>query len=318
MTTTHTRWDDMLVAEHELIERAMAVFKIEIEKLPGEPDGFRLGRAIDFLLEFGDKLHNIKEENVLFPLMEQRGIPRGGPIGVMLAEHEEERGLLARMGLELATLAEADEATKTAFRRDGLTYLDVRAEHIWKENDVLYAMGRQMLTPDDATNILAAFDKINLETYGEGAFDRYAEMVAEIEAGGEARKKMVETLSYKQLNAIFEAMPVEVTFVDANDQVAYFNRLDKEKIFPRTRSVIGRKVEKCHPQKSVHVVQEIVESFKNDTRDEASFWIDFRGDKVLIRYFPVRDDDGTYLGVLEVTQGIGDIQKLEGQKVLLD
>jgi DUF438 domain-containing protein len=115
-----------------------------------------------------------------------------------------------------------------------------------------------------------------------------------------------------------ETLPFELTFVDAADTVAYFNRLDKEKIFPRTRSVIGRKVDKCHPEKSVHMVGQIVDGFKERTLDKAEFWIDFRGEKVLIRYFPVYSEAGEYMGVLEITQEIGWLQKLTGQKRLLD
>jgi hypothetical protein len=99
--------------------------------------------------------------------------------------------------------------------------------------------------------------------------------------------------------------------------VAYFNKLDKTKIFPRTRSVIGRKVEKCHPEKSVDMVRQIVEGFKAGTMDHAEFWIDFRGDKILIRYFPVYNESGEYMGVLEVTQAIGALQKIEGEKRLI-
>jgi DUF438 domain-containing protein len=120
------------------------------------------------------------------------------------------------------------------------------------------------------------------------------------------------------LDSILEAMPFEVTFVDANDTVLYFNRLDKEKIFARTRSVVGRRVEKCHPAGSVDRVLRIVRGFKDGTLEKAEFWIDIAGDKVLIRYFPVRDREGVYLGVLEVTQSIGDIQKLTGEKRLLE
>ena len=115
-----------------------------------------------------------------------------------------------------------------------------------------------------------------------------------------------------------ETLPFELTFVDADDVVAYFNRLDKEKVFVRTRSVIGRKVEKCHPAKSVHIVEQIVKGFKDGTMDSADFWIDFKDDKILIRYFPVRNENGDYMGVLEITQEVGWIQKLEGQKRLLD
>lgn len=89
-------------------------------------------------------------------------------------------------------------------------------------------------------------------------------------------------------------------------------------LFVRTRSVIGRKVQKCHPAKSVHMVEKIVSGFKDGTLENADFWIDFAGDKILIRYFPVRNESGDYMGVLEVTQEIGWIQKIEGQKLLLD
>jgi uncharacterized protein len=316
---TYGKWDEFLVAEHELIERAMAVLKAELEKVPsGGHDAFRLVRAIDFLLEFGDKVHNQKEEQALFPRMEQRGIPRMGPIGVMLMEHEAERGLLVRMSAEVAGLAAAGDEARRSFRKAGIDYLQVRSEHIWKENDVLYAMGRQVLSAGDGAELLAAFDRMNREAYGEGAYEHFQSMVAEIEAGSGAKKRLIETLSYEQIDALLESLPVEVTFVDANDQVAYFNRLDKEKVFVRSRSVVGRKVAKCHPEKSVDTVNRIVEAFKAGTRDKAEFWIDFGGDKVLIQYFPVRNESGEYLGVCEVTQKIGAIQAMTGQRRLLD
>ena len=106
--------------------------------------------------------------------------------------------------------------------------------------------------------------------------------------------------------------------VDADDAVAYFNRLDMEKIFVRSRSVIGRKVLMCHPAKSVDQVKRIVTGFKEGTLDKAEFWIDMGDAKIYIRYFPVKDDQGRYMGVLEVTQEIGALQKITGEKRLLD
>jgi len=316
-----TRWDDYLVAEHELIERAMAVLKgcLESIELSVEVDTVKLGRALDFLIQFGDRIHNTKEEQFLFPLMGRKGIPvQGGPIGVMIMEHEAERQLLSRMLTLLPGFTELPFADRIHFKEEGMEYLKIRADHIWKENDILYPMGRQVLSDDDNRDLLAAFERINSDHYGEHAFAHFQVMVAEVEKGGRGMKKLIENLSYQQLDAIMEALPFEVTFVDARDSVAYFNRLDKIKTFPRTRSVIGRQVEKCHPERSVEVVKKIVTGFKEKTMDKAEFWIDFKGDKVLIRYFPVYDDGGDYLGVLEVTQEIGAIQKLTGQKRLLD
>lgn len=315
-----TRWDDYLIAEHELIERSMEILKncLEPIELDEKVDTVKLGRAIDFLLQFGDKIHNRKEEEFLFPLMGEKGIPvEGGPLGVMLMEHEAERKLLEKMLFTLPGLKKMSLEEKINFKEEGVEYLKIRAEHIWKENDVLYPMGRRMFSEDDNSVLLSKFDRINSETYGNEAFAKFQAMVTEVEKGGEGTKKIIEGLSYKQLDAIMEAMPFEVTFVDASDSVAYFNRLDKEKIFPRTRSVIGRQVEKCHPEKSVGTVKEIVTGFKEKTLDKAEFWIDFKNDKILIRYFPVYGDDGEYMGVLEVTQEIAAIQKLTGQKTLL-
>ncbi|MEW6429236.1 MAG: PAS domain-containing protein [Thermodesulfobacteriota bacterium] len=316
----YERWDDYLVAEHEMIERAMEVMRQALDNLEetaAKP--LKLSRAVDFLLEFGDRIHNRKEEDYLFPLMEERGIPKsGGPLGVMLQEHKMERELLTRMLQDLPALRAAGADDREAFRRRGVDYLQIRAEHIWKENDVLYPMARRVFQEGDGETLLARFAEVDVSCYGAAARDRFRQMLVEVEQGGSGPKKLIENLSYAQLHAIMETMPFEVTFVDAEDSVAYFNRLDREKLFPRTRSVIGRKVEKCHPQKSVATVHEIVEGFRNRTRTEAQFWINFRGDKVLIRYFPVYDDEGAYLGVLEITQAVGWIRKLEGEKRLLD
>lgn len=316
-----SRWDDYLIAEHELIERCMAVLKQCLETIESDEkiNTVQLGRALDFLLQFGDKIHNRKEEEILFPLMGKMGIPiEGGPLGVMLMEHEAERKLLGEMLRTLPDLEKMALEERIHFTQEGLEYLTIRADHIWKENDVLYPMGRRIFSGDDNLDLLKRFDLVNSETYGDGAFEKFQAMVHEVEKGGTGSKKLIETLSYKQLDAIMEALPFEVTFVDAHDSVAYFNRLDKDKIFPRTRSVIGRQVEKCHPAKSVDTVTKIVSGFKEKTLDKAEFWINFKDDKILIRYFPVYGDAGEYMGVLEVTQEIAAIQKITGQKRLLD
>ncbi|MFH1102859.1 MAG: PAS domain-containing protein [Pseudomonadota bacterium] len=312
------RWDDFLIAEHEMIERSMAVLKNCLEKIGGgSGDPVQMSRAIDFLLEFGDKIHNKKEEDFLFPLMQKRGVPTaGGPIGVMLQEHQAERQLLSKMLAELPDLPNASSRFKEEFKTRGFDYLQIRANHIWKENDVLYPLGRKIFKDEDNANLLDSFYRIDRELYGPDAKSHYLNMLDEAEKGSQAKKGLIHTLSYEQIEAIMEALPFEVTFVDAKDTVAYFNRLDKSKIFPRTRSVIGRKVEKCHPEKSVDKVLQIVQGFKNKTMDSAEFWINFRGDKVLIRYFPVYNEKKEYIGVLEVTQSIGRIQTLEGEKRL--
>jgi len=125
------------------------------------------------------------------------------------------------------------------------------------------------------------------------------------------------TLSEDEIEAILNTLPVDITFVDKEDRVRYFNKLG-ERIFARTKAVIRRKVQKCHPQKSVHVVNKILDSFKSGKKDAAEFWIP-KGDRLVhIRYFAVRGENGKYLGTMEVTQDIADLKKIEGEKRLLD
>ena len=127
---------------------------------------------------------------------------------------------------------------------------------------------------------------------------------------------MTGELGKEVLDALLETLPVEISFVDENDTVRYFNK-NGNRIFPRPPSVIGRKVQDCHPKKSLHKVNQILDDFKNNRRDAAEFWIDMRGRKVYIRYFAVRGKGGKYLGCLEVTQDITDLKKIEGEKRLL-
>jgi len=127
----------------------------------------------------------------------------------------------------------------------------------------------------------------------------------------------VGTLSRDELEAILETLPVEITFVDKDDTVRYFNKF-KKRIFARPKAIIGRKVQQCHPQKSIHVVNKILDSFKSGEKDVAEFWIQSKGRLIYIRYFAVRDKDGNYLGTMEVTQDITDIKKIEEEKRLLD
>jgi PAS domain S-box-containing protein len=125
------------------------------------------------------------------------------------------------------------------------------------------------------------------------------------------------TLTAEEIEGILDTLPIDISFVDKNDSVKYFNKAEK-RIFVRTKSVIGRKVQQCHPEKSVHIVSKIVNSFKTGKKDSAEFWITMGGRLVHIRYFAVRDKNQEYLGTVEVTQDLTDIKKIEGEKRLLD
>jgi DUF438 domain-containing protein len=128
----------------------------------------------------------------------------------------------------------------------------------------------------------------------------------------------LKELSIEAIEAIMDNLPVDVSFVDANDTVKFFNTPKEGRIFPRTKMDLGRKVQNCHPPKSVHIVEKILDSFKNGSKHEAPFWINLKDKKIFIRYFPVRDSAGNYLGTLEISQDITEIQKLSGEKRIMD
>ena len=124
-------------------------------------------------------------------------------------------------------------------------------------------------------------------------------------------------VTVEQLELIFNHLPVDITYVDENDEVKFFSS-PKHRIFPRTTGIIGRKVQNCHPPESVGVVNKIVASFKNKEKDEANFWLHLGKKYVLIRYFAVRNEVGEFKGVLEVSQEIQEIQDITGERKLLD
>lgn len=123
-------------------------------------------------------------------------------------------------------------------------------------------------------------------------------------------------LSPEQLRSMFDVLPFDLTFVDADDRVAFFS--EGERVFPRAKAVIGRKVQFCHPPKSVHMVTRILDDFRAGRHDKAEFWIQMAGRFLHIRYFAVRDAEQNYQGTLEMTQDLTALRALEGQRRLLE
>ncbi len=127
---------------------------------------------------------------------------------------------------------------------------------------------------------------------------------------------MIKNLNKEQLEGILEAIPVEISFVDENDLVQFWNK-HETRIFRRPASVIGKAAQDCHPKHSVDKVNQILSDFKSGEKDSAEFWINLGEREVYIRYFAVRDKVGRYLGTLEATQDITEIKKIKGEKRLL-
>ena len=140
---------------------------------------------------------------------------------------------------------------------------------------------------------------------------------AQPDGKGEEIPLDVGSMTGGMVNILMKNLPFDITYVDENDKVRYYSQ-GKERLFPRTPTIIGRDVQNCHPPTSVHVVKQIVEEFKKKTRDEAEFWLTMGGKFIHIRYFPVYGKEGQYKGVLEVSQDVTGIRALKGEKRLLD
>ena len=133
----------------------------------------------------------------------------------------------------------------------------------------------------------------------------------------ETFKLDVGKLTGEQINLMLKNLPVDITFVDENNRVRYYSG-GKERIFPRSPAVIGREVKNCHPPKSVHIVEKILQSFKKKEKTEAEFWLTLKNRFIHIRYFPLYDDKGEYRGVIEMSQDVTGIRGLKGERTLLD
>jgi DUF438 domain-containing protein len=308
-------WSELLMTDHETTEKVFEAVERALAA-PGGPPPSLLEDALAYFQGYVDGCHNKKEENHLFPLIEQRGVPRGGgPLGVMLAEHDQSRHalpeLLAAARRYLAGEREALDEVRVAFGE----YSSLLKNHFWKENDILYPMARRVMTDADARAVVAGIEATEAAVGPDTRAKYYALADRIVTSGG------VEDLSYgverDVMAAILNTLPVELSFVDKDDTVRYFSHENGNKIFPRTRGAIGMAVQNCHPQKSLHIVNQILADFRAGRREVAEFWIDMGGRRVHIRYFPVRSPQGEYLGTLEVVQDIGAIQALTGERRLL-
>jgi len=133
--------------------------------------------------------------------------------------------------------------------------------------------------------------------------------------GGRAMRFPTGHLTLEQLQGIFSALPVDLTFVDADNRVAFFSE-GASRVFARSRAILGREVQHCHPPRSVAVVEQILDDLRSGRHDVAEFWLEFHGRFVHVRYFAVRDEAKRYLGCLEVTQDATRLRALDGERRL--
>ena len=303
----------------------LALLIRENEELTGRLDRFKdvivakgtdeaLGEAAalaEGLLTY--ELHLVKKENILFPMMEKKKECYEG-LAIMWALHDEIRACLKESVLLFGDV-DGDLTAKTAML--GRIYFLLYGL-VEKENLLLFPAASVLLTQTEQETMKRQAREIG---FAFGIVPEIPEASPATEAqtpgNGMYYTSPTGTLTFEQLTGILNHLPVDISFVDENNRLTYFNA-PKERIFPRSPASIGRNVRNCHPPKSVDTVDRIIEAFRNNTRDSATFWIRMKGRLILIEYYAVRDAEGVYRGVLEASRDVTDIQSLSGEKRLLD
>jgi DUF438 domain-containing protein len=258
----------------------------------------------------GIDLHYQIKENVLFPLIEKY-LPDYRCLQVMWSFHDDIRRNLKEA---IRLLDSPDFDLKILNRLCGDIFFNIYAIR-FREEHILFPIISEVIPESELNALLPESLEIGFPFARPELF--HQEIYVSIpEFSGEIDLK-TGFLSAEQIRLVFNHLPVDITYVDENNQVKFFSTPEK-RIFRRTNSIIGRDVKNCHPHESVHVVEQIVEAFRKGEKDKASFWIPMKGEFILIQYFAVRDEQGNYRGVLEVSQEITEIRKLQGENRLLD
>ena len=307
-----------MLENRELEKLLEGQFKKSLEAFRDKDNKENVEKLIDSLnLLWEIDKHYSRKENLVFPYLEKYGIT--APPKVMWGVDDEIRAEIKGIKIELENYKGNKE--EIVNRTESLA--NKIKEMIFKEENILFPMCKDTLTEDEWIIVAEESSEIgycliesvapwkpkrvNLEEKDASKVSKEAPGYVKLETG---------IFKVEELEAMLNTLPFDITFVDKNDVVKYFSQ-GKERIFARTKAIIGRNVENCHPPASVHVVEKIVEDLKAGVKDHEDFWIKMGDVYALIRYFAVRDAEGNYLGTVEVTQNIKPIQDIEGEKRLM-
>ena len=272
-----------------------------------------------FNLLYDIEKHFLRKEMLLFPLLEQHGFD--GPSKVMWGIHDNIRFLLNTMKTILL-----DQNNNL----DGLNLVqkyqilkNMIQNLLFKEENVLYPTSIQMLSTDEWRKIYNESLEYGyclyapeVEWEAETVFDDQNLLSLNFDEKNEKSefiKLPTGIFTPEQLTLLFSHLPISITLIDENDTVKFYSH-GKNKIFNRTNAIIGRRVQNCHPPKSLDMVNKILREFKDGKRDQADFWINKRGSFVYISFYPIRDNLNNYKGVIEFVQDLTYLKTLEGEK----
>lgn len=259
-----------------------------------------------------------RKENQLFPYLEKRGW--NGPSQNMWSFHDilRDQLRLIRNACEERDFGKAD--SNISYLLDGILNL------LAVEQTVLFPNALQLLEEQDWKEMEKGEEEIG---WMPGCAPEKEETEAYIHPSNDTTPRDLSFapkeshhfdegyMTVEQVNLLFRTIPLDLTYVDENDKVIFYNR-GEDRVFPRSAGIIGREVKFCHPPKSVGTVLKILEAFREGSKNEASFWINFRGRTIYIRYFAVRDKEKNYRGVVELSQDITEVKDIKGEKRLLE
>jgi DUF438 domain-containing protein len=313
---------DVLVQENKALAAVIDETNAQIAALDQIDDAELQATTLELTALFNQLIdvdkHYLRKEYLIFPYLEQLGVT--GPPKVMWGKHDEIRDLLKGSLEVLKTPGITKEELLASTEIVSQPAVKGVADMIVKEEEILLPMLMDALSDADWYEI----QKQSLE-FGYCLYDPPVEWAPPgVEAVSpvaiQQREGRIElptgSFSAEELLAILNTLPVDITFVGSDDRVKYFSQ-SSERIFQRNRAILNRDVRHCHPPASAHIVDKILEDFKSGRQARAPFWINMRGRMIHIEYFALRDDEGEYLGTLEVSQDLTGYRALEGEQRIL-
>lgn len=262
--------------------------------------------------------HYQRKEYLLFPYLEKLEIT--GPPKVMWGKQDEIReqikGSIDVLQVETMTPEEFKAAAEMVLKPAAKGAWDM----ITKEEEILFPMALDAITEAQWYEISKQSIEIGFCLY-DPQIEWHPEWVVkqsinESQKSGSHIQLPSGSFSAEEIMAILNTLPVDITFVDKDDKVKYFSQ-SAERIFQRNRAILNRDVRHCHPPASAHIVDKIINDFKTGRESRAPFWINMGGKLIHIEYFALRNEQGDYLGTLEVSHNVQPYRDLTGEQRIL-
>lgn len=298
----------------KLIEENQAIIR-KLESIKPFLENDKIKDSVPVILDLLKEMAMVerkfeKSQMILYPMLEKI-LPSKKPFQILWEVADD----LLSERINLINLLKAEDINWVDVKKAIGQFYYQLAGLIQKEELIVLPLASEYLTSYDWDNMIISANEIGY------AFTNSIKINQSLYQNNPKTNLLITTasgsLSLEQFSLVMSHLPMAITYVDEDDKVVYYNQT-KERHFPRTPQAIGREVKNCHPEKSVHIVEKIISEFRNNKKDQAQFWMDFRGMKLLISYYAIRNSIGEYKGVLEVTQNISDMNEYQGEKKLLD